>query len=765
MFIKPDKTILKRGTMVLIGAIVLWGLLLFRLFWLQIVEYDKYHQLVIENITSTSTISAPRGIIYDCNMTELAINTTVKRIFISPADIANEEQKEIVARYLSEKLDVDYDEIITKANDSKKYDKTIKNYVDLQTAEEIMQFVDEYNEAAKANKEEDIPEINCIYAQDQSKRYYPLGSLAAHTIGFTGFEGSGLYGLEMQYNDYLTGVAGKIITSVNARGGSIPTKYESYTESESGYNIVTTIDYKIQSILENYLKQPFYDNDSNNRTCGVVMDCNTGAILAIGTYPNFDLNDPRTLDEWSLSQLGAYVQGSEEYNEAFAELRAKMWNNKPITELYEPGSTFKIITAAIGIEENAFTEDTLFTCTDPYYVKLSETASKQVRCWHYGGHGTVTFRRGLQQSCNPTLMQAVDLIGRDTFYKYVQAFGYTAKTGIDLPGEAKGIFHNLTALGPLELATSGFGQTNKTTAIQQLTAICTVANGGKLVTPYMVSRLVDDDGNTIKDLTPTDKRVLLSEQTCSLITDILTEGVSTDGAARNAYVKGYKVAAKTGTSEKTDIRNEAGETYLRVGSCVGYAPADDPQVAIIIICDEPMGESVFGSVTAAPYVSHALGEILPYLNIDPVYTEEELADMEVNVPGLTGMSLTDAIAVLNEKRLAYKVYGDGTVVNQQIPKSGSTVIQGSGQIVLYTGSVTPRENVRVPELLGYSISGATKTLTELGLNIILKGAVQSYTTTGSYAQAISQSIPGGTKVTPGTVVEVEFRFTDAQDGG
>ncbi len=765
MFIKPDKTILKRGTIVLFGAILLWCGLLFRLFWLQVVQYDKYHQLVIENITSKSNITAPRGIIYDCNMTELAINTTVKRVFISPNTIKNEQQKVEVARFLSELLEVDYDKIIEKADKDWRADETIKNYVDMETADKILQYIDEQNALAKADDKDDIEPIDCIHLQDQTKRYYPFGTLASHVIGFTGMEGKGLYGLEMQYNDYLTGVSGKIITSVNARGGSIPTKYESYTEAESGYNIVTTIDYKIQAILENYVKASFYDNDSANRCCGIVMNCKTGAILGMSIYPSFDLNNPSQLDEWSLSQLNAYVPGSEDYNNAMSTLRAQMWNNKAVTGLYEPGSTFKIITASIGLEENAFTENTLFTCTDPYYVKISESASQKVRCWHYGGHGTVTFRRGLQQSCNPTLMQAVALIGRDTFYKYIQAYGFTSKTGIDLPGEAKGIFHNLTALGPLELAISSFGQTNKTTPLQELTAICTVANGGTLVTPYVVSHLVDDDGNIVKDLTPAPKRTLLSTQTCNTITDILAEGVSTDGAARNAYVKGYRIAAKTGTSEKTDVRDENGETYLRVGSCVGYGPADDPQIAMIIICDEPMGESVFGSVTAAPYVSHAMSEILPYLNIDPNYTEEEIAAMEVGVPGCIGMTTAEAIASLEQKGLSYRIIGDGNTVNQQIPKSGSNIIQGSGIIVLYTGTESPRENVTVPDLTGYSISGATRILTEKGLNIILKGAVQSYTTTDSYAQAIGQSIPGGTKVTPGTVVTVEFRFTDAQDGG
>lgn len=752
MFIRPDKTILTRGKYILLGAVVLWSLLIIRLFWLQIVKYDTYHSLVIDNITASSEIAAPRGIIYDCNMTELAINTTVKRVFIAPNEIENEEDKELVARYLSEILDVDYNKIMEKANKSWRADETVKNYVDLDVADEIYAFLDEND-------------ISFVHLQDQTKRYYPFDSLASHVIGFTGAEGSGLYGLELQYNDYLTGVSGKIITSVNARGGSIPAKYESYTESESGYNVVTTIDYKIQSILEQQVMETFYDNDSQNRCCGIVMDCNTGAVYGMATYPPYDLNNPAQLDDWSKSKLEMMVPGSEEYNTEESRLRLQMWNNMPVTTLYEPGSTFKIMTSAMGLEEGSFTDQTLFTCTDPFYVPLSESARKEVSCWHYGGHGTVTYRRGLQQSCNPTLMQAVWLIGKDTFYKYVQAFGFTAKTGIDLPGEAKGIFHTYANMNILELSTASFGQNFKTTPLQELTAICSVANGGTLVTPHVVSKLVDDEGNTIKDCTPAPKRVIVSEATSRLVTDILTEGVSTDGAAKNAYVKGYKIAAKTGTSEKTDIRNEEGETYLRTGSCIAYGPSDDPQIAMIIICDEPNGESVFGSVVAAPYVASAMGDILRYMNIDPVYSEAELAEMEVNVGGYTGLSVAEATSILNEKGLSYRIIGDGTTVTQQIPKSGSTVIQGSAVIVLWTGSESPRENVTVPDLTGYSITGATDILTGRGLNILLEGAVQSYSSTDSYAQAINQSIAPGTKVTPGTVVTVEFRFTDAQDGG
>ncbi|MBQ4289610.1 MAG: hypothetical protein II719_00280, partial [Clostridia bacterium] len=647
MIIKPDKTVLKRGGYVLVLTLVLWCVLAVRLFYLQIVSYDEYHAKVIDNITSQSTITASRGAIYDRNMTELAINRTLNRVFIAPDSIRDQEEKYLIARYLSELLDVDYDMILEKADKSWRKDETIKNFVDNETADRIRAFVEEYD-------------LNCVYLQDQSQRYYPFSTLASQVIGFTDIDGVGLYGIELEYNDYLTGVAGKVITATNARGTSIPTKYGSYTDSVDGYSVVTTIDYKIQSILEKYVKMTFEENKAQNRTCGIVMDVKTGAVLGMATYPSFDLNDPRTLDSWSFEKLSGMNPNQGTYEETRLNLLMEMWNNKPITMLYEPGSTFKIITAAMGLEENVFQDTTLFECTEPFYVPLNDYGSTRVvNCWHFGGHGVVTFRRGLQQSCNPTLMQASWLIGSANFFKYIRAFGYTLKTDIDLPGESKGIFHTEADFRRLDLSTASFGQNFKTTPIQQLTAICTVANGGTLVTPHVVSALVDRDKNVVKNCTPEPKRVLLSQSTCATITDILTEGVSTDGAAKNAYVKGYKIAGKTGTSEKTDQKNEQGEVYLYVGSCVGYGPSDDPQVAILIICDEPQGESIYGSVVAAPYVSKAMSEILPYLNIDPVYSEDELKDMEVNVSGYVGMSVTDAIASLNQKGLRYVIHGDG----------------------------------------------------------------------------------------------------------
>ena len=748
MFIKPNKTVLRRGLLVLGGALLLWILLIIRLFYLQVLSYDDYHKLVIDNITSETTITAPRGLIYDCNMTPIAINVQVERVFISPCDIQSEEEKVLVSQGLSEILDVDYDTIYEKAGRYYRMDETIKNNVEEEKADEVRAFINEHK-------------LTCIHLAETSKRYYPFGTLASQVIGFVGAEGKGAYGIELEYDTYLQGVSGKIITAVNARGGSMPTKYESYIDAESGYNIVSTLDYKIQSTLDSYLEETFYENKVANRVCGIVMNVNTGAILAMGTYPNFDLNTPNQLDEWSLSQISQYGEGTEEYQEKYNEYLLELWRNKAISYLYEPGSTFKVVTAAMGFEENVVTPTDMFTCTGSYAVDLGNGHTQNVSCHRTTGHGTVTFARGLQQSCNPTMMQLAKRIGVPSFYKYFEAFGYTEKTGIDLPGESAGIYSTQANMHNLELAIYAFGQTFKTTAIQQITAISAVANGGTLVTPHVVSKLVDDDGNVIKSFEPETRRTVISEETAKIVTDILQEGVSTDGGAKNAYVKGYKVAAKTGTSQKRDKLSESGEDIYRVGSCIAYAPAENPQVAILIVVDEPFGNSVYGSMVAAPYVSKTMGEVLAYMNIDPVYTEEELLAVEVSVTNYTGMSITEAKAALESAGIKYKVYGSGETVNDQMPRSGSIMSKESGTVLLYTGDAAATGTVEVPDLTDMTISQANYALTTAGLNIRLTGAVQS---SAAGAKAVSQSVAPGTVVPYGTTVTVNFLYINVTDG-
>lgn len=747
MPVKPSPEILKRAKAVFCFCVVLAVALVGRLFYLQIVEHDKYEGIVIENITSETIVTAKRGTIYDCNMNVLAEDETVERVFISPFDIESDEERELVCRGLSEILGVEYDVIMEKALKVHRKDETVKNYVEKDLADEVRRFISEN-------------ELSCIHLVETTKRYYPFGTLASHVIGFTGSEGNGLIGLELKYNDILKGVSGKIITGVDARGDSMPLKYESYSDTQNGLHIVSTINYRIQSSLEKYLYETYVDSAPNERVTGIVMDVETGAVYAMATYPNFDLNSPYTLDLASQELLDSFDKSDDAaYKEYYNTLLNKMWNNKAVSTLYEPGSTFKVLTASMALEESAITSTQHFYCGGTHMVDLGNGHTYPVPCHKLTGHGDVTFRYGLQQSCNPTLMMTAARLGKTLFYQYFEAFGYTSKTGIDLPGESAGIFHNESDFGPLELAVYSFGQTFKTTPIQQITAICSVANGGRVVTPYVVSKIIDDNGNVIENFEPSVKRQVISEETADLVTDILEEGVATDGGARNAYVKGYRVAAKTGTSQKRDIL----DAQLHVGSCVAYAPADDPKVAILIVVDEPTQNSIYGSIVAAPYVAKTMAETLSYLNIEPTYTNEELAAMEITLSDYVGASIGSVKADLASKGIKYKIEGDGELITSQIPRAGSKLIKESGVLILYTGDSTPAKTVTVPNVIGMSPAMANRAIINAGLNINISGAVSNTTATG--AVAVNQSIPSGESVEFGTVIEVEFRYVDGMADG
>ena len=479
-------------------------------FKMQVFEYDKYQEEVLNQITVENTVAAKRGTIYDRNMNIIATNQTTWRVFISPVDIqsavyssaieraihrvrygdtakeaaASDRQDELIASGLSEILGVEYDFVLKKAGMSGRRDETIKKNVDKETADRVLAFI------------EDNGLKNQVHLEATNKRYYPSGNMAAQTVGFTGADGQGLYGLEYYYNEELTGIAGRYIIAQDARGNEMAYNYESYVEPINGYHMVTTIDPQIQHELDVQVEAALHNSVAQNRACGIAMDPKTGKILAISVKPDFDLNAPYVLDELSQMALDdcGMEKDSEEYNKFLAELRQVMWSNKAITELYEPGSTFKIITSSMALEEKVVSPTETFTCTG-----VLEVGGFKIHCHKRTGHGTVTFSRGLQQSCNPILMSIAARVGSEKFYSYFEAFGYLDKTGIDLPGEARTIFHAKGSLGTTELATASFGQRFKVSPISQLTAICAVANGGYLVTPHLLDRFVDDDGVTIKE--------------------------------------------------------------------------------------------------------------------------------------------------------------------------------------------------------------------------------------------------------------------------
>ena len=745
------------------------------IFKMQVVDYETYQKEVIEQITVENTVAAERGTIYDSNMNVIATNQTTWRVFISPVDIQDAEyssaveravsslrysdgvdtyvsantQGELIADGLSSILGVDRETILEKASKKGRRDETIKKNVDKETADKVLAFISDNGLERQ------------VHLEATNKRYYTYGTMAAQTIGFTGADGQGLYGLEYMYDEKLTGVDGKYIIAQDARGNEMAYNYESYVSPIDGYDMITTIDERIQHELDAQVKAAVEDHAPNNRAVGIAMNPKTGAVYAISVQPDFDLNDPYTLDSISQAALDAssFEEGSEEYTNMRTQLRQVMWSNKATTELYEPGSTFKPITTAMALEEGEVTPTETFTCTGVHRV-----GGWSIHCHKTSGHGTVTFARGLQQSCNPVLMTIAERVGTEKFCNYFEAFGYLEKSGIDLPGEATTIFFNRDTMGEADLAVASFGQRFKVNPISQLTAICTIANGGYLVTPHLLDKFVDNDGTVVYEFDDSYKRQVISTSTATTITEILEAGVSGDGGAKNAYVAGYKVAAKTGTSEKFDgtTTDEDSGFKARISSTIAYAPADDPQIAVIIVVDEPTGDSVYGSVVAAPYVSAFLANVLPYLGVEPEYTAEELENAQLTVARYIGQDADTAKAAIAKLGVSVEVVGGSGTVTSQVPARGSIIAKENGKIILYTNNAdSSAKTVTVPSVLGLTAAEANTKIINAGLNIAIEGA-QNYNK-GSGAIVTSQSSSPGDTVPYGTVVTVEVIHLDASD--
>ena len=711
--------------------------LLFTLFKLQVLGYEDYQKKVIEQVTVGSSLAAERGIIYDRNGTVLAKNKTVYRIYISPVDIKraskrkNAEFDKVVAKGLSELLSVDYEEVYKKAQLSAYLDQTVKRDVDEESAKAVLAYA----------KENGLSSM--IHVEAGSKRYYPLSSLASHPIGFTGSDNQGLFGIEAYYNGILSGSDGKYMTAVDSRGIRLPISYSDFISAKNGYSITTTLDAYIQSALEHELEEAIIASDVKNRATGVVMNVKTGEILAMATAPSFDLNSPYTLDEASHAKLisANYAPDSKEYRTLRSELLYTMWRNKAVSELYEPGSTFKIITSAAALESGAVSASTHFFCPGYYIV-----GGRRISCHKRNGHGSLTFAEGLMQSCNPVMMQCAERTGKEAFYGYFQGFGYKGKTGIDLPSEALGIFHSYSSLGTTELATASFGQRFKVTPITQLVAVAAVANGGVGVTPHLLSSISDESGRVLFTYKTSEKERIISEKTASLVASILEEGVSGNGGSKNAYADGYRIAAKTGTSEKFDILDASGRSYLRVGSCVAFAPFDNAEVAVIFIVDEPTSFNKYGSVTAAPFVSSLMETILPYLGIEKVKSEET-----VEIPDLVGLSVGKAKSAVSSLGLPTSVIGKGEIVLSQSPAKSESIVKNGGHVILYTEESKVRE-CSVPSVVGKSLKEASVLLTNAGLNVRIRGAKGGKNAEG--ATVVSQSLPPKSKMSEGSVIEI-----------
>lgn len=742
---------LKRAT-VLFGALLLvFALLLIRIAVIQTADFEKYEQKVIEQMTTRSPASANRGEIYDRNGKVLATNVTTYRVFVSPSAISRAQKtldgrrsdsiSREIASTLSELLGIEYDKIYSKTQKISRLDETVLRDADEQTAEKLRTWILEKNM------------IGLVSLEATSKRYYPYGSLASHVIGFTSTDGVGLYGLEYQYNDTIDGTDGYYVTARDSRGNEMPNEYQSYVAPKDGYHITTTLDSYVQAALEEQLENAVLDSGALNRACGIVMDVKTGEILALAVYPEFDLNTPWTLTPYYQGKLAisGLSEGSEEYSALARSYLLESWSNKALTETYIPGSTFKILTSSMALEEN------LPILSSSIFCGGSKTVlGRSIHCHKRKGHGSLTFPEGIQHSCNVWFMSIGQSLGIERFTKYFKQFGYREKTGIDLPGEGMGVISS--RMTELDLAIYAFGQNFTVTAMQHIAAISAVANGGTLLKPYVVKSAQDNEGNVVFEQEPTQKRTIVDASTSQTLSEILAAGVAGEGGAKNAYVPGYRIAAKTGTSEKKGATTTGTEMYIC--SCVGYAPADDPRYAMILMVDEPTKGILYGSTVAAPYIARAFETILPYLGVAPIYTEAEEKLLASEIPNYTGLETKAAVSFAESRGFAVTLVGEGKYVTSQSPKAQSLYSGETGKMVFYTDDTEPKEQ-GVPDVVGKTLIEANRAITDAGFNLRISGAYDADGKGG--AVVVSQTPLAGEKAQDGSVISIELRYMIKDD--
>ncbi len=724
--------------MVLCGILVFIPLVI-QLYNIQIVNHEVLQERAVAQQTRDMKISPMRGTIYDRNMKPLALSASVHTVVIAPKTLQENKQVEVAAAGLSQILGVDLESITKKAKKTNSMYEIIKKKVEDVEYEQVLKFISE-------NK------INGVYLEPDAKRYYPYGNFASHVIGFVNSDNEGLAGIESMYEKYLKGTPGRIISAKNARGTDMPFKYQTFYDAQNGLGVVLTIDETIQHFLERNLENAVIENRVLERSTGIVVNVKTMEVLAMATKPDFDLNSPWTLsDPGVLSQIEALPE--DEQSDARYLAQQAMWRNKAIVDTYEPGSTFKILTTAMALEEKKVTPDDQFFCSGSMRIPGRATP---VSCWKKEGHGAQTFAQGIQNSCNPVFMTVGQRIGREPFYNYMKAFGLMNKTGIDLPGEAVGIVadYNTFSRSVVPLSIYSFGQTFKITPIELITAVSSVVNGGYLMKPYMVKELVDTEGVAQKVFEPETVRQVISQETSKLACELL-EKVVTIGTGKSAYVKGFRVGGKTGTGEKIDLRPKSLQMGNYVVSFMAFAPADDPQIAVLILLDHPSGMANnlrTGGRLAAPLAGRIMADVLPYIGVEPQYSEEEMQNLDVVIPNLVGLGKAEIEKQLKEKKIAYKFVGDAEVSTDQIPAVG-TKIPRSSEVVIYMGKEKASQEIHVPNLAGMSPTNANRTLVNLGLYMKSVGA------TGTKSTSIicsAQTPEAGTAVKPGAVVEVQF---------
>lgn len=730
----PAQRLRQRTAILILLILVLgFGAAVLRLTYLTTVQSSELQESAVDLQLADTTVSAKRGTIYDANGNVLAESASVWQVVMSPVNFKNDKQRQAAAKGLSGIFDLEYNDVLDDTKQQSHY-VVVKRRIESDEREKVLELID--------TLKKDYSCSGVIQLLDDYKRYYPKNSLASSVIGFTGSDDQGLEGIEYEYDSYLSGTPGRIITAQNARGTDMPFRYEQNVESEDGNNVYLTIDETIQSICEKYMQKGVEDNNVLNKGVCIAMDVNTGAILAMVTTDGYDLNNPYELSAKDKKKIKSTAKSKQA--EAESAALSNMWRNKAVADTYMPGSVFKMCVASAALEENLVNEKTSFTCTGSISVE-----GETIHCSNISGHGTQNFVEVISNSCNPAFIQIGQMLGAGKFRQYYQGFGFSDKTGIDLPGEAEDSFWKEGKMGGVDLAVASFGQNFTITPIQMITACAAVSNGGYVVQPHVVSKITDSKGNVIKSVDKKIKRQVISDDTSKKMNEYLEYNTERQGAAAG-YISGYKVAGKTGTTEKrgvTKFESSFSEDYI--SSFCGYAPADDPQIAMLVFFDTPDGDAYYGSQVSSPVFINIMSEVLPYLDVKTSYTDEELGYVDASAGDYTGVSVDEAKTAVEADGFTATVKGNGSTVISQIP-TVSSGLQKGGSIVLYTDSNSQSETVSVPSLIGLSPDEVNDVASAYGLNVSFSGATTSSGTSSS------QNIEAGTSVSPGTVITVSF---------
>lgn len=730
----PAQRLRQRTAILILLILVLgFGAAVLRLTYLTTVQSSELQESAVDLQLADTTVSAKRGTIYDANGNVLAESASVWQVVMSPVNFKNDKQRQAAAKGLSEIFDLEYNDVLDDTKQQSHY-VVVKRRIESDEREKVLELID--------TLKKDYSCSGVIQLLDDYKRYYPKNSLASSVIGFTGSDDQGLEGIEYEYDSYLSGTPGRIITAQNARGTDMPFRYEQNVESEDGNNVYLTIDETIQSICEKYMQKGVEDNNVLNKGVCIAMDVNTGAILAMVTTDGYDLNNPYELSAKDKKKIKSTPKKKQA--EAESAALSNMWRNKAVADTYMPGSVFKMCVASAALEENLVNEKTSFTCTGSISVE-----GETIHCSNISGHGTQSFVEAISNSCNPAFIQIGQMLGAGKFRQYYQGFGFSDKTGIDLPGEAEDSFWKEGKMGGVDLAVASFGQNFTITPIQMITACAAVSNGGYVVQPHVVSKITDSKGNVIKTVDKKVKRQVISDDTSKKMNEYLEYNTERQGAAAG-YISGYKVAGKTGTTEKrgvTKVESSFSEDYI--SSFCGYAPADDPQIAMLVFFDTPDGDAYYGSQVSSPVFINIMSEVLPYLDVKTSYTDEELGYVDASAGDYTGVSVDEAKTAVEADGFTATVKGNGSTVISQIP-TVSSGLQKGGSIVLYTDSNSQSETVSVPSLIGLSPDEVNDVASAYGLNVSFSGATTSSGTSSS------QNVEAGTSVSPGTVITVSF---------